>query len=730
MTRGFSKLWVASRALNFVAAVAVLVCVVLTAPRWAAGLWDDEGQLGFLNLGAGGLVDTRDREWTKAGAPPDILRAEIAERNATIEISKKDRDQIEERIRTLKLQNGKLLAKQSSGGGDAAGGEGTATAASVAAPPQRLAMEWELAESRAELEHWLQTAATIEEVSMFRFLRGRVTSVSGSQVRGAHLEDWYGCALQSEFCDCTTGHVRFGHPSHGWSIAKERGGRECTPGKFTNPPSNSKSALQFCQCSILAPVDPNVCNGCGASKKLAPRSGVRADRPRSELCKGADAHVEMLWSCDQNLARKPRDPWEHVDAEEVLLKGTAEMCKGNNKDQLEVYLDCDFVEPYLRWTSDGSEWIEEAYMSYIGGPPGNKYEWSMLNLIRSVQMFSTRPIILVIFGSQYVPPLSWLEFPNLIVYRMKKLVDGLGFNFNKDRAMIGARVISGIELDSDQIITHPSFDDFFAATRKEVTKEYPFLISPVHWMSREPGTHPYPFSGFAGKRSMRWVHAHPTWTYWSIPFIHDMLIIRIGSQTGRQVSVWKFFQDPGWWAKSNTDMLQLLQQGEAGRVQKKYGREQWMVSDEPVLNAAYWLVGATKTWCKMDLEPDLWPKQTSLKPNMMADPKWFKDGVPLMFYSAHNTKGFSKTDLLLTLLGQCIKDDFYKKAKCTSKRMAECDLGGGAEEKLRLADPEKYQNIMCCCVDPRLSKPIFWKGQWYATAADVPGGNARGCIAV
>lgn len=726
-------MFLASRALNVLAVLSVIAYMVMTGPRWYAGLWDDEGQLAFLNLDAGGVVETRGREWTKAGASPDVLRAEITERNASIVTLERDRAQLQERIRELKLQNVTMQTEHVGGGDDGhASMAGTAVAADVPVPPRDLppseAAEWELRESRDEFESWLQHAATIEEVKMFRFLRGRVVSVSGSRARGSS-EEWYDCALKGDYCDCTTGHVRYGHPEKGWSFARERGGKKCTQDNFPDS-SKSSSVSQYCQCSIIGHVDPNICNGCDAAKKLVPRSDVQADRPRSQLCKGVGAHIELLWSCDQELSRKPRDPPEHVEAEEVLTTGTSEMCKSNYKAQLETYLDCDFIEPYLKWTSDGSEWIEEAYMSYIGGPPGNKYEWAMLNLIRSVQMFSTRPIVIVIFGSSYVPPLSWLDFPNVIIYRMKSLVEGLGFNFNKDRAMIGARIITGIELDSDQIITHPRFDDFFAATRREVTKEYPFLISPVHWMSREPGTKPYPFSGFSGKRSMRWVHAHPTWTYWSLPFIHDILMIRIGSQIGKEVLVWKYFQEPGWWAKSNTDMLQLLQQGQAGRIKKKYGREQWMSSDEPALNACYWLVGATKTWCKMDLEPDLWPKQANLKSDMMKDPKWFKEGVPLMFYSAHNTKGFSKTDLLVTLLAQCIRDDFYKKAKCPGQRMAECDLGGGAEEKLRLSDPERYQEIMCCCVDPRLSKPIFWKGKWYETASTLPGEKTRGCLAV
>ena len=60
----------------------------------------------------------------------------------------------------------------------------------------------------------------------------------------------------------------------------------------------------------------------------------------------------------------------------------------------------------------------------------------------------------------------------------------MSFNFNKLRAMVAARVLVGIQLDTDQLIT-PGLDRMFASTRREIHERYPWLMLPVHWMSRD-----------------------------------------------------------------------------------------------------------------------------------------------------------------------------------------------------------------------------------------------------
>lgn len=452
---------------------------------------------------------------------------------------------------------------------------------------------------------------------------------------------------------------------------------------------------------------------------------------RRQLCKSS--RQELLWSCNERSSRNPTGPSTHVEAEAVLRSAVVEMCKAH-PDQLETYLVCDFLPQYSTWTDDASEWLDEAYMTYIGFKQGakgpNKYELAMFNLIRSVHMFSTRPIVLVIIGS-YDPPASWRAFPNLIIYRMNPLFKGLGFNFNKDRSMIGSRIIKGIALDSDQLVTHTRLDDYFKASSQEITKEYPFPIAPVHFLSREPDTKAYPFpeEGFPSvRRTMRWCHAHPTWTYWSVPFIHDILLIRMGAEEGKPVSVWKIFKEPGYLGRKGSDMMQLLQLGQFGRVQLKFEIEKWMSSDEPSLNACLWLVGATKTWCKMDLEPKLFLQQDNIHSPHKPDPKWFPDGIPILFYSAHNTKNGTKGAILLDLIEKCRHINLFKKVPCTAERIPECDIGEEREQRLRLSHPDKYLDIMCCCLHPRFETPIFWHG-WYENASLLPAAGT-GCLAI
>ena len=49
----------------------------------------------------------------------------------------------------------------------------------------------------------------------------------------------------------------------------------------------------------------------------------------------------------------------------LLDVGSEELCADHFNGlmlsrQLEVYLDCDFVDQYMRWTTAGSDWIDEA----------------------------------------------------------------------------------------------------------------------------------------------------------------------------------------------------------------------------------------------------------------------------------------------------------------------------------------------------------------------------------
>merc|ERR1712194_54175 len=93
--------------------------------------------------------------------------------------------------------------------------------------------------------------------------------------------------------------------------------------------------------------------------------------------------------------------------------------------------------------------------------------------------------------------------------------------------MLATRVLTGIQLDGDQVVA-PGIDRMYAATRREMTEYHPWVMLPTHWMSRDgkadsEDRRKLAFEGFSGERSLRWGHAHPTWTYWCLPFLGDLL---------------------------------------------------------------------------------------------------------------------------------------------------------------------------------------------------------------
>merc|ERR1712151_519924 len=110
-------------------------------------------------------------------------------------------------------------------------------------------------------------------------------------------------------------------------------------------------------------------------------------------------------------------------------------------------------------------------------------------------------------------------------------------------------------------------------------------------------------------------------------------------------------------------------------------------------------------------------------------------GVPLHFLSAHNTKVFEPTDTLLMLMAQCQKDHFASHAKCPQNNVVPkiCEMGSYEEKKVRRESPETYATLMCCCLQPRQDKNIYWAGRWYKMPEQVPlksplSGTTRRCI--
>jgi len=491
--------------------------------------------------------------------------------------------------------------------------------------------------------------------------------------RSVEQQSWMPCAEEGRSCKCRAGIARFGADS-GWAYKNISKPFLCDSSQFGKDPLPSR--VKTCQC-----LGSN-----GTEWQKGARGAGATDGP-------------LLWSCGTllNGSTVPESP----DAR--LAAAIKRLCKSRRlAGTLDVYQDLRFVESQSRWADD-SGWLKEAYVTYMAGKPNSNFEWMATNLIRSVHLFSNRPIVVVNFDQEFEPPASWRDFPNLIVYRMRpkddlgRTMSDVSFNFNKIRAMIGARVLTGIQVDLDQVI-FAGMDSFFQATRRECNEEYPYPIMPVHWMSRDgrPGDpyYVYRFTAYTGKPSMRWNHAHPTWSFWALPFITDLLHERLAS----------------------------------------HPRQTWMAEDEDMLNVELWKQNLSKAWCKWDLEPGLYTDD-SLSPNLYYDPHWYPTGLPLLFFSAHNTKHVEETDWLMTLMARCGEPSFRKRTHCPAgvkdckRRLMRPSL---LDQVLNSSSSEDAVAEVCCCMQTRENTPIFWQGQWYKEPSQVPvvdsTGAQRRCI--
>lgn len=639
------------------------------------------------------------------------------------------------------------------------------------------------AQDAGVLARWASGTSSLQKISELERIRRWLERDHNTPKRSDMLdrlmrpEEWEPCAGEAQVCICPTRAIRFGLEEKGLWVYRNNVTTDsilCMATHFGHDPAPTD--LKTCQCLATwkavrckdgALVNWDACPegsqrgehadrsgstqvlsgeafcraGCDrGGGSLAPRTAT--PRPREQLC-GDWAPHELLWSCARarrSASRVPQLNHAHAAAQELLDKATFEFCSANDERlaaQLDVYLDCDFRENYLRWTTEGSEWLDEGYVTYLGGKQNSVFEWQVMNLIRSVHLFSDRPLVVVLFGN-YVPPLTWRRFQNLLVYRMHPVPTGVSFNFNKIRAMIAARTLTGIELDTDQII-FTGMDIVFNATIRESHERYPFPVMPVHWMSRdavEPQPYwEYAFHAYDGPQSMRWTHAHPTWTYWALAFLADLLHERLAAEhKPRFLSL----SDPG--AIQVWNMTEAMQHGLAkvlkdGRKEARKARFQtWMREDEDMLNVAFWRAGLHKAWCKFDNYPQLFFQGLNLPKDLYSDAKWYPDGIPLIFYSSHATKDFEATDWLVTVLAHCHGPEAQaeRRSRCAPaeralRAAAVCQFVSAQEQWARLRHPD-----ICCCVVPRAERPFFWQGQWYSREQSVPqasvNGHHRQCV--
>ncbi|CAE8584282.1 unnamed protein product [Polarella glacialis] len=170
-----------------------------------------------------------------------------------------------------------------------------------------------------------------------------------------------------------------------------------------------------------------------------------------------------------------------------MSKAVASLCSSSRAKLLEVWLGPGFEDNYARYYDSGG-WTDSAFVNYFA-VTGDHPEFANTTeeLIKSVHTFSSKPIVVVNFGHISPVIVSWTakRFPQLVLLNAHRLDAPISFNFNKFRAMMLANVRTGVQLDSDQFV-YRGADVLFDSTEREVTKDYPYPILPVHWLARDP----------------------------------------------------------------------------------------------------------------------------------------------------------------------------------------------------------------------------------------------------
>jgi len=590
---------------------------------------------------------------------------------------------------------------------------------------------------------------------------------------------WRICAHEKQICPCRSGIVRYGSiGSEQWALSEseETVYPKCVYESFPVMSVNS-TVKKICECltppgerplvkeilpAIRTTTTPSPCadgrptDFCGACRTPF--------RSREELCGPLPSNIShmdmgcrMLWSCDKSLSRRagPSASEDVLNAQRIHDLASEEICKTSAiADQLDVYVECAFYDTWAKYTKDGVEWLEEAYITYVGGK--SKYAGQITNLVRSVHMFSTKPIVVVVMGHEFVCPAEWRGMDQLVVYRMTLLFDAkLSFNFNKVRAIIASRVITGVELDSDQLIV-AGMDRLFESTRKESNVDYPFPILPVHFASLDanPGESyaNYRYKNYNKPHGMRWCHAHPSWTFWSLPWFSNILLINLIAWNTQKdhMTDWAWVK-PFKLDNKAKEGLNMLENAFGPnslelRSPKRAIWEPWMDRDETSMNVYLWKAGAYKQWCKFDLEPCLYFRgKIGLPEKLYSDNKWYPDGLPILFWSMHNTKAVIGTQKVLDLIEWCMSPSVQAWTNCTnvpqtwktcSAARFVCDYFSDKKEEQGPWDFKPLRKDaanICCCLRPRGGSPYWWQGKWYAESSEVPkasriGRHERKCL--
>ena len=231
-------------------------------------------------------------------------------------------------------------------------------------------------------------------------------------------------------------------------------------------------------------------------------------------------------------------------------------------------------------------------------------------------------------------------------------------------------------------------------------EKYPFPIMPVHFLDRGPKDlgvwwRRYCPNDVCSLQTMRWGHAHPTWTYWALPFIGRWLRRNFRDETLPKVTV--------------------------GTVKAPALRVVEIPEDEDLLNVGLWEEKAHKQWCKFDITDPLeftflfeWKTKYGNKcsmgghgcANISPDRRFYKHGAAKLFYTAHHAIEPSQTHNHVDRISKKVKEGTWPKSTIVFQQKL------WTAEDLRKDHPQ----LECLVWEVRLS----WKsdGQKDGTSGD------------
>jgi len=485
--------------------------------------------------------------------------------------------------------------------------DGQAFAPTADDPPEQPALQAALRTALPRPERWAQAARR----------------VLNQPAQGS--AEWIFCAPQWQECHCQ-GKIRWGSKTRWQEIPADPSTGEA---KVKCDISNLQDiapgdAQKHCQCSVR--------NFRSINPGLLPRQGAEvASGLQAASCEIFEAGAwqgfraaAVQWEAVQPLCQPKL--WETQGLAEA---GPKALDGALVQHLLKAWVDPRFVGNYVR-LYNASGWIPRAFVNYYSGATGGKIQRMTEELIKSVHSFSVHPIVVVHYGMTPAPHWTQEDYPRLVLLNAAPIPPHAerSFHFNKFRAMLMARALTGVELDSDQFVA-PGVDALFDRTEEEVTRDYPLPILPAHFWPYGPEDKnlggPALWSRYCPAsdckwQSARWGHAHPTWTFWALPFL------------GRWLR--RNFRDETLPARRDSQMPPL--------------RVTSVTEDEDLLNAGTWEEEGFKQWCKFDL-PDPSEFRTLLDSpaaalkcqghgcgDIQGDPRFNAGGVAKVFYTAHH----------------------------------------------------------------------------------------------